>query len=90
VEATTLLPSITAIRLEALPDPSLPKGGPGRDPYGNFQINGVEIAARRIAAAIKSIRADEAVGGTNFDAFFPKTLPRGVTRAARLAHRCEP
>ena len=79
VEATTLLPSITAIRLEALPDPSLPKGGPGRDPYGNFQINGVEIAAGGSPAAIKSIRADEAVGGTNFDAFFPKTLPRGVT-----------
>jgi hypothetical protein len=78
VEATTLLPSITAVRLEALPDPSLPKGGPGRDPYGNFQINGIEIEAAGSRAPIKSIRADEAVGGTNFDAFFPKTLPRGV------------
>ena len=34
---------MTAIRLEALPDPSLPKGGPGRDPYGNFVLNGIEI-----------------------------------------------
>ncbi len=79
VEAATSLPSITAIRVEALPDPSLPKSGPGRDPYGNFQINGIEIEAGGSPAAIKSIRADEAVGGTNFDAFFPKTLPRGAT-----------
>jgi hypothetical protein len=79
VEASTLLPSITAIRLEALPDSSLPKGGPGRDPYGNFQINGIEIESGGSPVAIKSIRADEAVGGTSFDAFFPKTLPRGVT-----------
>ena len=31
IEAVASLPSVTAIRLEALPDPSLPKGGPGRD-----------------------------------------------------------
>jgi uncharacterized protein DUF1553/uncharacterized protein DUF1549/cytochrome c len=79
VEASTLLPSITAVRVEALPDPSLPKSGPGRDPYGNFQINGIEIEAGGSPTPIKSIRADEAVGGTNFDAFFPKTLPRGAT-----------
>jgi mono/diheme cytochrome c family protein len=29
---------ISAIRLEALPDPSLPGGGPGRDYYGSFKI----------------------------------------------------
>ena len=79
IAASTLLPSVTAVRLEALPDPSLPKGGPGRDPYGNFQINGIEIEAAGSRATIKSIRADDAVGGTSFDAFFPKTLPRGVT-----------
>jgi hypothetical protein len=27
---------ITGIRMEALPHESLPRGGPGRDPYGNF------------------------------------------------------
>ena len=46
VEANAVLPRITAIRLEALPDPSLPKGGPGRDIYGNFQLNRVEAAAQ--------------------------------------------
>ena len=34
---------ITAVRLEALPDPSLPKGGPGRDHYGNFVLTGFHL-----------------------------------------------
>jgi hypothetical protein len=42
-EAVVPLPRVTAIRLEALPDPSLPKTGPGRDVYGNFQVNGFEV-----------------------------------------------
>src|SRR5713101_1449175 len=29
---------ITGIRIEALPDASLPRGGPGRDVYGNFTL----------------------------------------------------
>jgi hypothetical protein len=78
IEGTTTAAHVTAIRLEALPDPSLPKGGPGRDPYGNFVLNGIEISAGETRQPIKSIRADEAVGGTNFDAFFPKSLPRDV------------
>ena len=32
--------AVTALRLEALPDPSLPQGGPGRDYYGNFALTG--------------------------------------------------
>ena len=76
VQGTTTLRGVTAIRVEALPDPSLPKGGPGRDPYGNFVLNGIEVVAGEARQAIKAIRADEAVGGTNFDAFFPKNLPR--------------
>src|SRR6478736_5707682 len=70
---------MTAIRVEALPDPSLPKGGPGRDPYGNFVLNGIEVVAGDARRAIKAIRADEAVGGTNFDAFFPSNLPRDAS-----------
>jgi mono/diheme cytochrome c family protein len=51
IEAVTTVPRVTAIRLEALPDPSLPKGGPGRDVYGNFQVNGISIEARPLPAA---------------------------------------
>ena len=79
VETTTAIPTITALRLEALPDPALPKGGPGRDPYGNFQINGIDVEVGGNHPTIASIRADEAIGGTNVEAFFPKTLPRNVT-----------
>jgi hypothetical protein len=36
---------ITAVRLEALPDPSLPKSGVGRSPGdGNFVLSGIEVA----------------------------------------------
>ena len=33
--------AITGLRLEALPDPSLPRGGPGRDGYGHFRVTGI-------------------------------------------------
>ncbi|MCG3163412.1 MAG: hypothetical protein JMDDDDMK_04818 [Acidobacteria bacterium] len=42
ITAKTDLKDITAVRVEALPDASLPKGGPGRDPYGNFLLTGIE------------------------------------------------
>lgn len=38
IEATSTLNRITAIRLEVLPDKSLPKNGPGRADNGNFVL----------------------------------------------------
>src|SRR5690606_24868454 len=38
VEAELPEGALTGLRLEALPDASLPKGGPGRDYYGNFVL----------------------------------------------------
>jgi hypothetical protein len=78
IDAVAPLPRITAVRLEALPDPSLPKGGPGRDPYGNFQINGVEVETGGSVLAFKAIRADDAAGGTGIETFFPKILSRDL------------
>ena len=46
---------ITAIRLEALPDESLPRGGPGRDYYGNFMIREINIEG----VAIKESAMDD-------------------------------
>jgi hypothetical protein len=43
VTARTTMQGITGLRLEALPDPSLPRGGPGRDGYGHFRITGLEV-----------------------------------------------
>lgn len=43
--AKTNLKGIAALRLEALPDQNLPKGGPGRDPYGNFILSEFTVDA---------------------------------------------
>ncbi len=43
--ATTDVTGITGVRLEVLSDPSLPHGGPGRDPDGNFFLSEVEVEA---------------------------------------------
>ena len=60
------------IRLEALPDPSLPQGGPGRDYYGNFALTGFTVtaaSARRGAGharhAAEGRDDDGHVGGTS-------------------------
>jgi mono/diheme cytochrome c family protein len=42
---------ITAIRLEAMPDPSLPKQGPGRAENGNFVVSELKLGLRRAAGA---------------------------------------
>jgi mono/diheme cytochrome c family protein len=41
--ADTTLQGITGLRLEALPDASLPRGGPGRDGYGHFRVTGLQV-----------------------------------------------
>ncbi len=90
IDAPAALSRITAVRLEALPDRSLPRGGPGRDVYGNFQVNGLRIDVARPAGStaprklgafssvnIRAIKADDSAGGSgNFDAFFPKVAAR--------------
>jgi hypothetical protein len=43
VKAQTNLSGVTAIRLEVLPDPSLPAKGPGRAPNGNFVLNELKV-----------------------------------------------
>ena len=39
----TQTPHITAVKIEALPDPALPQQGPGRTGHGNFVLNELEI-----------------------------------------------
>src|SRR5690606_20590584 len=61
---------VTGLRLEALLDDSLPKGGPGRDPYGHFRITGIDViagtptgAAPGSTVAVRSGKADGAAYG---------------------------
>src|SRR6185312_14356765 len=58
IEAKAPVGEITAVRLEALPDTSLPRGGPGRDYYGNFMIRKVTVEG----ASIKETAMDENSG----------------------------
>ncbi|HEY2787744.1 MAG TPA: DUF1549 domain-containing protein [Fimbriiglobus sp.] len=44
---------ITAVRLEALTDPSLPAHGPGRAPNGNFVLNEFKITAKPLKGTAK-------------------------------------
>ena len=66
VTANTTLQAITGLRIEALPDPSLPKGGPGRDAYGHFRLTGIQVEVapsgtdRRETLTFTTIKVDDA------------------------------
>lgn len=70
ITAKTRAASITGVRLEVLPDQSLPHGGPGRDPNGNFFLSNFDIEAAPLtdpqakqAVRWKSAEADESQDG---------------------------
>src|SRR5262249_4853293 len=79
IETATRMARVTAVRLEALPDPALPKGGPGRDVYGNFQLNGFDVETADGRLAFSAVKADDSAGAASLDTFFPKTLPRDAS-----------
>jgi len=74
IEALAPLLRVTAIRLEALPDPSLPKGGPGRDVYGNFQLNGFAVEAEPIASTVVTARARKAADNAGYSNLLFKAI----------------
>ncbi|HTV03267.1 MAG TPA: DUF1553 domain-containing protein, partial [Luteitalea sp.] len=56
---------ITGVRLEAMLDPSLPKQGPGRDPYGHFRLTKVQMfvapanePSRRTRVEVAQVKGD--------------------------------
>ncbi len=52
ISASTDLKRIRAIRLEALPDDSLPAGGPGRHSNGNFHLNEFHVLSGSTPASV--------------------------------------
>ncbi len=84
VAAKTDLKNITAVRVEAMTDASLPKGGPGRDPYGNFLLTGIEVEVAPPPPAqldagpheisFKNVFVDDQAYGIDTRAFFGKEL----------------
>jgi mono/diheme cytochrome c family protein len=85
ITATTPQTNITGLRLEALPDPSLPKGGPGRDPYGHFRITAISAdIAPAVATStapsqpqsvlFTSVKVDDAIEKIDPNAFLGRAL----------------
>ncbi|HKQ72084.1 MAG TPA: PSD1 and planctomycete cytochrome C domain-containing protein [Blastocatellia bacterium] len=78
ITAKTDLKDVTALRIEALPDASLPKGGPGRDPYGNFLLTGIELevaspdGSQPREISFKDVFADDQAYRIETRAFFSK------------------
>jgi hypothetical protein len=73
VTARTDLTGITGVRLEVMSDPSLPGGGPGRDPDGNFFLSDFEMEAAPTDGSagsqkivFKEAAADESQQGYEF------------------------
>lgn len=85
IKAKTDLKNITALRVEALPDASLPKGGPGRDPYGNFLLTGIEVEvassddAQPREVGFKDAFVDDQAYRLETKAFFSKELGNTAT-----------
>ena len=92
--------TLTGLRIEALPDPSLPKGGPGRDHYGNFVLTTLAVHNRDTSAAVtfSDLKVDDGNGADAKALIHPversyqRDLPAGwaidATRdAARVARQ---
>jgi hypothetical protein len=58
VTVRSALPEVTALRLEALPDPTLPASGPGRSDGGNFVLTGLFVEADGRPVSLKRAAAD--------------------------------
>jgi mono/diheme cytochrome c family protein len=52
------LRGVTALQIEALPDPSLPQGGPGRADDGTFVLSEIKIQADGRPLTLVALRAD--------------------------------
>jgi mono/diheme cytochrome c family protein len=63
VTTKTALRGVTAFRLEALPDNSLPGKGPGRSESGNIVLSEFKLSANGRPVALTSARADFAQDG---------------------------
>ncbi len=78
--------NITAVRLELLPDPRLPQGGPGRNLYGNCQLSGIEILANSQSIKLSNAAVDSSSGRFDAPRFLSAEVP-WVIDATRDAER---
>jgi mono/diheme cytochrome c family protein len=76
LEAQTDRTGIDGVRIEVLNDPSLPQGGPGRDPEGNFFLSSfeVEAAPAEKPQAVQKVVFKEAVANESQAGYSVKNL----------------
>jgi hypothetical protein len=74
--------SVTGLRVEALPDTSLPKGGPGRDHYGNFVLTGFDV--ERLDGATQATVTFSDLGVNDGDTSDARALIEHLPRPYRI------
>ncbi|HKQ79280.1 MAG TPA: PSD1 and planctomycete cytochrome C domain-containing protein [Blastocatellia bacterium] len=77
VVAKANLRGVTGVRLEALPHEKLPRGGPGRDIYGNFILNRfeVEVSPAGSPSETRKLKFREANADEYLDAYRGTSAP---------------
>jgi hypothetical protein len=68
ITATQPINRITALRLEVIPDGSLPAGGSGRHPTGNFQLEKIRIARQSGINQLQPIPLTSAMASYQYEA----------------------
>jgi mono/diheme cytochrome c family protein len=91
VVAKTDLQGVTGVRIEVLPHEKLPRGGPGRDIYGNFNLNRfeVEVAPAGSPAETSKLKFKEAKADEYLDAYRGTSAPTNFTPANLLHETSE-
>jgi mono/diheme cytochrome c family protein len=86
VVARTSLQNVTGVRLEALPHEKSPRGGPGRDIYGNFILNSfeVEVSPAGSPSETRRLKFKEAKADEYLDAYRGTSAPTNFTPANLL------
>ncbi len=87
VTASVKADKITAFRLEVLPDERLPKGGPGRNPYGNFLLAGFEVEADGKPLKFSAAAVDNSSGRFDGERFVKGESAPWVVDATRDGQR---
>ncbi|MGH9719961.1 MAG: PSD1 and planctomycete cytochrome C domain-containing protein [Bryobacteraceae bacterium] len=84
IEAKVPAGRITGVRLEALPHDSLPRGGPGRDAYGNFNLTEFHAEAGGAVIRFRKPNADDGrINDTKFKQLWLVDASREDKRLAR-------
>jgi hypothetical protein len=86
IVARTKLQNVTGVRLEALPHEKSPRGGPGRDIYGNFILNRFEVEVSPVGSPSETrrLKFKEANADEDLDAYRGTSAPTNFAPANLL------